>query len=43
MAELSQFREGLSVLGVFVVLKSHSDFLYPYYCEKYQHPLFSDT
>ena len=43
MAELSQFREGLCVLGVFDALKSHSDLLYSYYCEKYQHKLFSGT
>ena len=41
MAELSQFKEGLSVLGVSNALKAHPDLLYSYYCEKYEEKLFS--
>ena len=32
LAELTQFREGLSVLGVVKVLQDHPDKLRPYYC-----------
>ena len=36
MSELSQFKEGLSVLGVCDALAKHSDLLYSYYCCKHK-------
>ena len=42
MAELSQFKEGLSVLGVCDAMKKTPELLYSFYCNKYTPKLSSD-
>lgn len=41
LAELSQFREGLSTLGVSDALKNNPDLLHSYYCCEYEDKLSS--
>ena len=39
LAELSQFRDGFSALGVLDAVKEHSHFLYSFYCSDYDDEL----
>lgn len=39
LGELTQFKEGLSTLGVLDALKEHPDLLLPYYCCSYDEKL----
>ena len=41
LGELTQFKDGLSVMGVLDALKEHPDLLQPYYCCDFEDKLTS--